>query len=348
MRRFYILQKALQKRANCPNIVLAAVGLCMTAESEVLRVVGGRRTGTGPPKPALPQIEQHDLTAVIYGVECAFQLLLQALGKLSSTENAVHDVGQVTYHLVCLYDAIMKTLQNYCQAKVQQDSEKKKLNPDSTKKKPALKLKRGQTGRITETPSKPEEEVATQITHLLGKMALSLKTTCIWHQDLMKGFLFILLTRVGKITCLFVFQGMLRPDLYIDPATLPLPEGLNGADTSDTSLLAARMEAKYLIWLLEGTMTLLNPGSSSSDATNHKEFVSKIKERLHDTIFQAVFGTDDPLFQNPLGRPVPPAVLELDNLQDPPVPEIPTSDWFLQELWRLLGQEIMAKERRKA
>lgn len=344
MRRFYTLQKALQKRANCPNIVLAAVGLCKAVEGELLRAVSGRGTGMGPLKTGLPLTEQPDFAVALYGVEYAFKLLLQAIGKLSSTENAVHDVGQITYHLVCLYDAIMKTLQNHCQTK----AERKKPNSIFTKKKPAPKPRKRQTERTVETPSKPEEEVATQVTCLLGKMALSLDTACIEHQDLLGGFLFILLTRIGKIMCLFIFQDMLRPDLYIDPATLPLPEGLNGADTSDKSLLAARMEAKSLVWLLERTMTLLNPRPPLSDTINHMEFVSKIKERLHDTVFQAVFGPDDPLFQNPLAYPLPPAGLQLDSLRDPQVPEIPTSDWFLQELWRLLGHEIMVKERHKA
>lgn len=354
MRQFYTLQKALQKKANHANIVVAAVSLCKTVESEMLDAVGERSTGTGRSKTALPHTEQLETAAVIRSVECAFQLLIQAIGKISGPENGMHDVGQVTYHLVCLYDAVVKALQKRCQSKAQLDTAKSKSNAKSTKQKQAPKTLRPRTGRNQETPSKPEDEIAIQITHLLGTMVFSLNISCIEHQDLLEGFLFILLTRVGKILCLFVFQDLqLQPDLYIDPAKLPLPEGLIGADLSDASLLAAQLETRHLIWLLERILTLLDIGSASSvssDATDHRaRFVLNAKERLQGTLLQAVFGTDQPFFQMALQRPISPAVIEIDGQQEVQVPDMPLSDMplsdrFVQEVWRLLGWEMLVEE----
>lgn len=352
MRHFYTLQKFLQKKTNHSNIVPAAVNLCKVAEKELLHAVDEDKTETSRSRTrVLLQSKQPSLSGTIRAVESAFQLLCQAIGKLSGTDQGIHDAGQVIYHLVCLYDTITKALQKYCQSMAQQEMASSKTNSRPAKKKQTAKSLRTKTKRVQNTlSSNQEDEVATQITRLLGTMVLSLDISCTKNQELLEGFLFILLTRVGKILCLFVFQDLqLRQDLYVDPAKLPLPEGLSGVELNEASLLAVQMEAKYLVWLLERTLAFLNanPALPSSDTASIRgQFVSKVKDRLQSTLLQAVFGTDDPSFQNSLQRPIAPEVQELDDLQRSQISDTPVSDWFVQEVWRLLGWEMLEKEGR--
>lgn len=329
MRQFYALQKILQKRPTRRSILLAGVTLCKTVEGEVLRV--NERDGKGRRS---RQAQEHPGAAgVIRIVEYAFQLLCRALGKLSGTEDG-HDAGQLTYHLVCLYDAVMKALQKRCEVMAQQETVRSNAKPAKQKTKSLRSREVHTLGRASSG-----DETATQMAQLLRTMGSSLNISCREHQELLEGFLFILLARVGKILCLFVFQDLqLRPDLYVDPTKLRLPAGLAGVDVNDASLLAAQIESKHLIWLLERMLAVMNSASlSTSEGVNRAGFVSKTKARLQNTLLQAVFGTDQPLFQQSLQRPPEPDVA------DQPEPEVEklTPDWFVQEVWRLLGWEML-------
>ncbi|RJE19490.1 hypothetical protein PHISCL_08175 [Aspergillus sclerotialis] len=344
MRHFYTLQKFLQKKANHSSIIPATVNLCKVAGKELLNAVDENKTETSRSRTVLLQPEKPSLSATIRAVESAFQLLFKAIGKLSGTDQDVHHVGQVIYHLVCLYESITKALQKHCQSRAQQE-----ITNSRPAKKQTAKSLRTKTGQAQDTlVSNQEDGVATQITRLLCTMALSLDISCTKDQELLEGFLFILLTRVGKLLCLFVFQDLqLRQDLYVDPAKLPLPEGLLGVELNEESLLAVQMEAKHLIWLLERTIAFLNATSrppSSATGSIRDNFVSKVKGRLQSTLLRAVFGTDDPSFQNSLQRPISPEVQELGDLQRFQISDKPVSDWFVQEVWRLLGWEVLEKE----
>ncbi|RMJ26192.1 hypothetical protein PHISP_02935 [Aspergillus sp. HF37] len=344
MRQFYALQKTLQKKPSRSGVALAAVSLCKVAEGATLDAVYECKPVASRSRPAALQTAQPKLTATIRSVECAFNLLCQALGRLPSTEHGAHDTGLVTYHIVCLYDTAMTALQKHCQTKAQQETTNTKPNARPTKQK-NTKSRRAKTARNqgpSPSPSNPETGASAQIARLLGTMALSLDISRGEHQELLEGFLFVLLTRIGKLLCLFMFQDLqLRPDLYADPTRIPLPEGLVGAEVSETSLRAAQMEAGHLIWLLERALAQLGACSpESSEALDGRvRFVAKIKERTQRTLLQAVFGTDTPSFCDALRRPDQPDSLGFEGLQSER--EKSGSDWFVQEVWRLLGWEML-------
>lgn len=337
MRQFYTLQKTLQKKPSRSGVALAAVSLCKTVEGEMLNAVDESKTVASRSRPAALQTAQPKLTATIRSVECAFNLLCQALGRLPSTDQGAHDTGLVTYHIVCLYDAAMTALQKLCQTNAQQET----VNAKPTKQK-NTKPRRSKTVRNQGPSLSPETGACAQIARLLGTMALSLDITRSEHQGLLEGFLFVLLTRVGKLLCLFVFQDLqLRPDLFADPTRIPLPEGLVGAEVSETALLTAQMEAGHLIWLLERVLAQLDGCSPALPEAldGRMRFVAKIKERTQRTLLQAVFGTDTPSFSDVLRRPDQPDSLGLEGLQSES--EKSGSDWFVQEVWRLLGWEML-------
>lgn len=337
MRHFYTLQTTLQKRPNRSNVVQAAVNLSKAATDALISSIQEKKIPTGRSKTTTLQNKDPDVTSVVSGVESALPMLYQALGKVSASEESTSDAGQVTYHIVCLYEAAMKMLGQHCKARSEQ------ALATTTNGKPAKK----QSAKSKRAQQKADDEVAGQITRLLGAMILSLDLTRAEHQDLLEGALFILLNRVGRLLCLFVFKELqLRPDLRVDSAKLPLPQGLKDVSLSEKSGCAAKMEAKHLIWVLERALAHLETSSSSPSS---RDFTSKIKGCLQSTLLQAIYGTDDECFQGALRRSVAPDTLELDRLRTcAQVPEQTVSDWFTQEVWRLIGWEIVVKTERKA
>ena len=349
----------LQRRPHKRGLVLAAAGVCEIASKEVLNASnhlhGKAPVGQANAKPSA-------LSTVLYGIDIVFGLVCQVLNKLSDTDDR-QSAGQVTYHTVCLFGNIAVLLQQNCKHRAERSgiSNATTTNVNSQKKKQPAKSKKSKAGRDTEAaaPSDTEEDVAIQMTRLLAMMALSLDLSCATHQNLLEGFLFILLKRVGQLLCLFVFQDLhRRPDLKITGTLkFPLPQGLAEATADDDAAIkGAHEEAKHLVWLLERVLVFLDaePSSLSSlllssptDTQARVDFVSRIKERLQSTLLQAVFGTDDPLFNRSLQHSVRPNVLELDSLHRyTQVAQQTVPDWFTQEIWRLLGWDMLANVER--
>lgn len=334
MRQFYTLQKVLQKRPNNSSIVHAAVDLSATAAHSLLESVQEKKPASSRSTAIIVlQKKDPEISSVIHNVENAIELLYQALAKLCATEGAASDIGKVSYHIVRLYDAAMKMLEQYCMVRAEQ-----MLAP----LKPNAKSKRRQSAKPQHPELKTDGEVAGQITRLLGTMTMSLDLIYAEHQELMQGALYFLMNRVGRLLCLFVFQDLqVRPDLRIDSSKLPLPQGLKDISVNEKSLCAAKLEAKYLIWVLERILAYLNttPPSPKTQA-----FTAKIKERLQSTLLQAVFGTDDGCYPKSLKMPTVDKA-ELARLRAcAKMPEQAVPDWFIQEIWRLLGWEMLIKD----
>ncbi|ODM18043.1 hypothetical protein SI65_06831 [Aspergillus cristatus] len=333
MRHFYTLQTTLQKRPNRSNVVQAAVNLSKAAADALVNSVQEKNISAGRSKTTTLQHKDPEVTSMVSGVESALPMLYQALGKVSTSEENTSDAGLVTYHIVCLYETTMKTLGQHCKERSAQ------LLATTTNGKLAKK----QNAKSKRAQRKADDEVAGQITRLLGTMILLLDLTRAEHQNILEGALFILLNRVGRLLCLFVFKELqLRPDLRVNPAQLPLPQGLKDVSLNEQSICAAKMESKHLIWVLERALAHLETSTSSPSS---REFTSKIKGHLQSTLLQAMYGTDDECFQGALRRSVAPDTLEFDRLRTcAQVPEQTVADWFTQEVWRLVGWELVVKK----
>ncbi|RAK99455.1 uncharacterized protein BO80DRAFT_426446 [Aspergillus ibericus CBS 121593] len=344
MRQFYILQKVLQKRPNNSNIVRAAIELCSTTAGNVRSAVE-QPTMSRPSTKVTPQPKKPDLLAILNGTEAAFGLLIQALRKLSATGRTMEDVGHVTYHIVHLYEVIIEALGGYSNFKSEQSLHENRTDARTSRQRQKAKPKRSKTDMQKNT----DDESATHMSLLLSKMAFSLDTTCLSERNVLEGFLLVLLNRIGKLLCLFVFQDLrVRPDLRMDAAKFPLPEGLKETELNESSLPAAAMEAKFLIWPLERILKVLDdvPSISSSDPSQSQstQFTTKVKEKLQSTLLHSVFGRDS-LWPEVLQLPVQPDGRDLEKLRScSQIPEQSVPDWFVQEVWRLIGWEMLAKD----
>ncbi|KAL2864741.1 uncharacterized protein BJX67DRAFT_383582 [Aspergillus lucknowensis] len=351
MRQIYVLRKALQKRWDCRNIAQAAVNLCERSANEIKSALPQQSSGqtrAKPRGPALSRAQLSHLELTLYGVESAMSLLLQALKKLTVPEPQGSEAGLLTIHIVRLYETTMNVLEQYCKiwahTRLSQSSRSsQKLTTRSARAKARVE---------PEVQSEAEKEGAMQLASFLNRMLTSLGPDHLEQRNLMEGFLCVLLTRVGKLLSVFAFQDLeLRPDLRTEPSKLPLPPGLVGMQLDDESLEAARTEAKHVIWLLERSLGALSICSSvpdpgaPGDHLSRTPFISGVKAKLQSTLARAVFG-DEVDYGPSFERPSLPKDIEIDKvLGSHEIPELSAPEWYIQEVWRLIGWEVLMEGR---
>jgi hypothetical protein len=352
MRHMFALQQALYKKPSTCSVTSAAVELCKSAEKAIISVVQDSKpmlktTGTQQNQNPAP-------LSVLSALERAHELLHRGLDKLIGSADAMKAVGILKYHLVCLFETAMCALQQRCRVGVEEMATRSK---PTKKQKRVLILKLSKAVNLTgHSPHvNSNDDIAARIANVLMTMILKANNSTSKRETLLDGYLFVLLNRVGKVLCQFVFQDLeLRPDLRIDSTKLPCPDGLIEASLDDVSLQGMEAESKHLIWLVEraialtGTSSILSMPESVTE-TNippsgsiSVSLQSIARKRLQNTVLQAVFGEDDPLFSDalkPLERPA-----DLHFLSQPP--KQATREWFTKEVWRLLGWDVLTRESR--
>ncbi|KAL6238545.1 hypothetical protein BDW75DRAFT_246978 [Aspergillus navahoensis] len=345
VRQSYVLQKSLQRKRDITSVVQAAVVLCKICENELASAVPQDTSGIRAKNGALTESQLSHLSLVLRGIESAAYLLFQAIRKVHGTGGLEKKAGLLTHHIVCLYAALMNCLKRYCYTHAVMVRVEHQVYSIQTRS-----MTRMQTKSSDEPDSQSQigDDGAIQLASLLNRMVTSLDQTCPGHRRLLEGFLYALLNRAGKVLSLLVFQDLqLRPDLRMDPEKLPLPAGLKDTEVDGKSLGAAQTEAKYLVCLARGALTALDKHQTSLSAQledmSEVRSLSSIKERLQSTLVQAVFGADSDFGQT-LEKPAPPKGSDIKKLLEVHQPsEISVSEWYVQELWQLLGWETLTK-----
>lgn len=228
-------------------------------------------------------------------------------------------------------------------------------SPDSTKKKSKEPI-----------PVVKESVPARSLAHfLIGILGLLDKSNSI-HQKVFDAFAFLLLERVGKRLYYCTF-GRHRGATVEDDLSLPPKSPTSAIKTMpDTEALATRLELKALILILHRVMGLaphhMNPTSTKAirqltsnrvgrtlsmktlPAAPKGRLSSLAKERLQRTLINCMFGdnTDDE-FLDILTKPMP--SMRISNMASvAKVEEKNVEQWFKEEVWGLVGWDIMATE----
>lgn len=316
IRPLYTLQRTFQKRRNDSSLTVDAVTLCKTAELELLSTIHRDNTAASQRKVGeAQQTKEPDVHTVIKGVELSFHLVHKALRKITGLEIGEQSMGQITYYLVCLFESTMTALTQHCTIMSRQRNE-------------------GSTDQ--DQSSNTEVQTACRLTDLLCTMALSLDLARFEDQEVMEGFFFVALDRVGKLLALLVFN-----ELQVSSDTCPdlrPPQGLVEMSQEGLSPHSAQLEAQHLIKFLDEVLGK-DSFSLSKSSSVQCQFVRRMKDRLQKTLLRAVFGDDDPHFQEGLMRPATPPPLHCGDQQidQPDFPE-----WFTRELWRLVGWDLLS------
>ncbi|KAL4968872.1 uncharacterized protein BDV14DRAFT_196680 [Aspergillus stella-maris] len=343
IRHIYSLRKTLQKRSTDARIIQDAVALCESCEHEVASVIP-ETVSKDKSKIIMPtESQMSHLGLALHGTESATVLLLQALKKLSKPGGNGRGTKLLTYHIVCLYGAIINSLGRYCKAVAAPVAPTALSGEQYTMQTRSKTTKRTKPSGGSDKGSEIQNEGAIQLTSLLHRMLAKLDLSHTEHRQLLEGFLYTLLNRAGKTLCHFVFQDLrLQTELRAVPEGLPLPTGLIDAKLDDKSFGGAQMDAVYLVWLLRKALAVLDVQPSSPDAASstQTEFISSIKARLQSTLVQAVFGEDSSLGRT-LERPGKPESREIERLLERSTQKSSIPEWYIQEVWDLLGWDIL-------
>ena len=176
------------------------------------------------------------------------------------------------------------------------------------------------------------------------------------RNDLKEGAMYILLTRAGSILGTFVFgddQSGNRQTILNRSTQIEDNNGPTGL------LITMQTEARHIIWILERVMHLhglptarrlpnrtINaktnkPPSKNSVPTAMEPLAYQAQIKLQNTLLKAIFGNDNTTFEERFRAPDDPgfdpgsdiAVVEEGNVKN----------WYKQEIWRLIGWDILQK-----
>lgn len=319
------MQRALQNKRSSTTLAIGAVTLCKAAERELLSFIMMENNSRS--KPNAEQTRKLSLTALIKGVELAFHLAHRALRRVSGARDDSQCRGQVTYYLVCLFESMITALTQHC-ATIARPGET--ANPSAGAVTSTGSLENGRSNENA-APTIDGNETAQNLTDLLCKLTLSLDLARPEDKEVLEGFLFIAINRMGELLAFFTFFDWHSPS-DICPK-LALPSGLIASKPEKLSPQSAQLEAKHLLILLNKAL------SRGFEASNmQSQLLRSTKDRLQKTLLQSVFGDDDPFFKEGLTRPTTPPPQTCESQEGL---ELYPSEWFIQGLWRLVGWDIL-------
>ena len=371
LRQFHWLRHLLQKKLNVRSVSLTVVELCKSGERSIIAALEPMKkpTATQTQSNITLQSPRPDILSILLAIERSYPSLLQCLKRVLTDEEGKASTGLITYQMILLFEAILNGLHRHSTIAAKEDVAQAKQS-----KKPKSRVK---TNTVRAKPASASAETAGgnipgQIARLLEAMILSLDQSILEQCSLLEGYLFVLLERVGKILCLFVLGDLQSsPQLQIDPSHLPLPSGLAKTSDDEVTRKAAEGEARCLIGVLEKALAfvdqnrermiaisrnnasptcyLFDAAQSNTDGENPstnriRSIAGNARERLQNTLLKAVFGDEDPAFDYSLPAPKLSApIFDPDNQGIAPPGIKDTSEWFTQEVWRLLGWDILAR-----
>lgn len=372
MCQLYSYHRLLQDEAPDPRKLSSILlQLCSAAATIVSSACDALKSQIGPKIPSTTALQtlSPEVTVssgrkgpeIALGTMCrahgrTFAHLLQGFDKLNKTTESRGYQGQVIYSFVKLFGDILNSLQSVSvmQSQVQPRTEIR----THTRKGQIEVFEEIDPGTLDK-----ETDPRVHLCRLLVTMIASLEPAKPGHIDILEGFFYVLLERVGKTLYVFVFDEEESPILANRSHGDRLQYHGIGANLREAlKRKAMQGEAKYLIWTLERAMTFVcrhhsvNPTAKVTkkkikDASTSKAAVSKppdktnlsdrARTRLQNTLLKGIFGAGEKEFKDGLRMP---AIAEMDlNAELPTVTEDETAEWFKQEVWRLLGWEILGQ-----
>lgn len=185
------------------------------------------------------------------------------------------------------------------------------------------------------------------------------------HKALFEGFAFVILERIGSRLFAVVFDrdraGTIEQQIMTSGSPEGIEEGIQPATATkakDQQKKAARLEAPYLIHIITRMLIAApahlgaainartgKPKQPSNKANIKGGFTIAAKERLQRTLVNATFGTEDTVEDDPFQDSLRmPALPKGPALTMPKVKEADVGEWFKEEMWKLLGWEILERQ----
>ena len=299
------------------------------------------------------------LSSVLTAAGRATRSLITGINRLSHVVDGVEVQSHVTYAYVQMY---RKLLEAFAQVSLTEVS--KSVSGQSS----------GSLGKNKQSPSKanPKQQRPLNASdaprlNLLAKFLCSLidnldpKVEA--HKSLFEGCAYFILDRVGSRLYMAAF-GHCRGETMekeiaasqhideIEDTSEPL-----SANHEEMQIKCAKLEAPYLVHLLKRIMSaapvylgtnVANKSARGKQASKRGSTKGPLaitaKERLQRTLVNCMFGIEDVDEGDPFMDCLKLPAINRSNLPMPKVKEVDVQDWFKEEIWRLLGWNILERE----
>ncbi len=294
------------------------------------------------------QIDVAALQSVITAATRVWRTFLQGYNRLFHVAGGPEFRGQVVH-------AILQTIRKL----LEYMDKISRMRPSQETPKAASTQSRAKTVRsVAARENRPLDLFTTLVTTFVDDLDPAAES----HLAMFEGFSYAVLERLGPKLYVIAFRHP-RFDTIEEEilAGSPTESDTSGTKTRKTlvsdELAAAMTEAPYLIHILNRMVTAtqfhfgaVDINNANKSKTAGSKIVAKTsltvvaKERLQRTLVQCVFGAEgaernDP-FKDCLNLPVPTG----QTVQMPKQKDVDICDWFKEEVWRLVGWDILAGE----
>ena len=352
MRSFYRVQLILRNRSKPEAPVLAneLVQAAAAVPQVIHKAIEAEDLGVDS--------DGDFLSSVLTATSRSILSLIVGFNRLTNIPNGVEVQGHVTYAFVKMYVKLMGALDESSQAEMRKSITKdtvpsiaKKQSPSKSKAKQPTGVNIKDNGRLN------------LLTKFLCNVIDLLDPKIEVQKALFEGFAYAVFEMLGTKLYVLVFGHDRGATIEEDIAISSRPDGIEGStesssiETMELETRAAMLEAPYLIHLLNRIMnaapahlgaTMSKKTGKAKQANNKGSMKGALaitsRERLQRTLVNCTFGTegvdeDDP-FKDCLKMPA----LSGPGLPTPKVKEADVQDWFKEEVWNLLGWEILSRE----
>lgn len=303
-------------------------------------------------------VSNDELQMVLSACTRATCVLLKAC-KHSSIDAGAFDVrGRVVYAYVHMFGNLLDTLDLASAMEVEIAD---RIEPASAvgKKQTASKSK---TALVRSTNVK-DNLTLNRLTAFLCQIIDSLEASSDAHSELFEGFAYLILEKLGS--CLYTLCfGHLRAntiegEIARSEGSTDIEQAPIEAESSpeNLQLRALKLKAPYLVHLLNHVMNAApahlgavissrtgKPKQANNKGSMKGALMITAKERLQRTLVNSMFGTEGNNENDPFMDCLKMPVLKTAALPGPKVQEAEVPEWFQEQVWRLLGWEILARD----
>ncbi|KAI7254091.1 NAD(P)-binding protein [Hortaea werneckii] len=317
----------------------------------------------------LPQVVIHTLSECVKRPKAGLDLLksnlraanravmslISGLSRLSNAANGADVQGRLIYAYVRMFSSLIEALGEASSREISKPLVGSEERPNTSKGK-----KKSENAKPANLKDRPTLNALTSF--LCGILDL-LDPKVEAHGSLFEGFAYAVLNKLGSRLYTLVFEHARASTLEAEIARANEPEEI--VNSSQASVLQhdclelqqAKLEAPYLIHLLGRLMNeapahlgaIISTKTGKPKQANNKGSMKgalalTAKDRLQRTLVNCMFGTEGVDAQSPLLDCLKMPTAPSTPLSMPKVKEVEVQDWFKEEVWRLLGWEVLAKE----
>ena len=289
--------------------------------------------------PSDRQMTNSELDTTFRALGRAFTLLLRGFDKLNNINQNHDHQAKVIYSFVKLFADILSGV------------EKVSIRRSEARLRKTIRAHGGhgqyEALRQSETdPAQQQVDLCDYLCQTLVAMTASLEPAKPGHNDILEGFLCLLLHRTGQRLYVFTFEDGTQETVSQSNGDRLQSHNIAADHRKAVASAAMHEEAKHLIWTLKQVLTLVREQQTGrqpnpSNPPDKNDLEETTRTRLQYTLLQGIFGADEKEFRDGFRMP---DVAEPDvDVEMQTVSEDDTKQWFQQELWTLFGWEVLGR-----